>query len=108
VPTTGSPPKYSWLGAAGITDTLPSGVTNQGGISYAPLIARTLQTDGVAIPAALSTNTAYVNSNSAWLWETAGAASARQIEAANAVRRALEGGGVVLMAKAKEEEVAQG
>jgi YD repeat-containing protein len=91
VPTTSSPPKYSWLGAAGIADTLPSGVTNQGGTSYAPLIARTLQTNGVAIPAAISTNTAYVNVNSSWLWENAGAASARQIEAGNAARRALEG-----------------
>jgi hypothetical protein len=84
VPTTSSPPKYSWLGAAGVADTLPSGVTNQGGTSYAPLIARTLQTNGVAIPAAISTNTPYVNVNSSWLWENAGAASARQIEAGNA------------------------
>lgn len=93
VPTTTNPPKYSWLGAAGIADTLPSGVTNQGGTSYAPLIARTLQTDGLTIPAAESSNAAYVNTNSSWLAETAGAASAHQIEAANAARRALEGGG---------------
>lgn len=104
VPTTSSPPKYSWLGAAGVADTLPSGVTNQGGTSYAPLIARTLQTNGVAIPAAISTNTPYVNVNSSWLWENAGAASARQIEAGNAARRALEAGGPALGEEEEEEE----
>jgi hypothetical protein len=103
VPTTSSPPKYSWLGAIGITDALPSGVANQGGASYVPLIARTLQTAGITIPAAEITEVTYVNLNSSWIYENAAGASERQIAAANAARQALEGGGSALFGGGEEE-----
>jgi hypothetical protein len=102
VPTTSSPPKYSWLGAVGITDALPSGVANQGGASYVPLIARTLQTAGITIPAAEITEATYVNVNSSWIYENAAGASERQIAAANAARQALEGGGSTLFGGEEE------
>lgn len=51
VPTTSTPPKYSWLGAGGITSELTSsGVSTQGGSSYVPEIGRPLQTGPIATP----------------------------------------------------------
>ncbi len=47
VPTTSNPPKYSWLGAAGVAAELPSGVIAQGGSSYVPELGRQLQTEGL-------------------------------------------------------------
>jgi DNA-binding beta-propeller fold protein YncE len=56
VPTTSSPPKYSWLGAIGVSSELSSssasGVATQGGASYVPEIARGLQTAPVIPPGA--------------------------------------------------------
>ena len=55
VPQPGTtPPKYAWLGAAGIsTETsLGTGVATQGGASYVPQVARALQTALVVPPGA--------------------------------------------------------
>jgi YD repeat-containing protein len=55
VPNEGkAPPKYAWLGATGVsTETaFESGVATQGGASYVPQIARTLQTAQVIPPGA--------------------------------------------------------
>lgn len=54
VPTTTTPPKYSWLGAGGVsTETsLSSGVSTEGGASYVPQVARSLQTQPVVPPGA--------------------------------------------------------
>jgi hypothetical protein len=55
VPQPGTtPPKYAWLGAAGIsTETsLGSGVATQSGASYVPQVARALQTAPVVPPGA--------------------------------------------------------
>jgi YD repeat-containing protein len=46
------PPKYAWLGAAGVSTELSSGVATKGGASYVPQIARDLQTAPVAPPGA--------------------------------------------------------
>jgi YD repeat-containing protein len=54
VPTTTSPPKYTWLGATGITSELPNtGITNKAGMSYVPQVARELQTIPIVAPGAL-------------------------------------------------------
>jgi hypothetical protein len=46
-------PKYSWLGATGVASELSTtGVSTQGGSSYVPLIARSLQTQIVVPPGA--------------------------------------------------------
>jgi hypothetical protein len=55
VPNEGKiPPKYAWLGAAGLsTETsFGSGVATQGGASYVPQVARALQTAAVVPPGA--------------------------------------------------------
>ncbi len=44
------PPKYSWLGADGVTSELPSGETVQDGVTYVPLTGAPLQTQPVEIP----------------------------------------------------------
>ena len=44
------PPKYSWLGADGVTSELPSGAITQDGITYVPLTGEPLQTQPVEIP----------------------------------------------------------
>jgi YD repeat-containing protein len=61
VPTTGSPPPYSWLGAEGVESGLPSsGVSTQGGASYVPEIGRTLQTGPIPSPGDFPNGTAGV------------------------------------------------
>jgi hypothetical protein len=55
VPQPGTtPPKYAWLGAAGVsTETsFGSGVATQSGASYIPQVARALQTAPVVPPGA--------------------------------------------------------
>ncbi len=45
VPSTETPPKYSWLGSHEIPTTLPSGIMAMGARSYIPQLGRYLQTD---------------------------------------------------------------
>ena len=54
VPSEGKPaPRYAWLGAGGVSSELPSsGVVTQGGSSYVPQVARSLQTAPVIPPGA--------------------------------------------------------
>ena len=50
-PTGGkAPPKYAWLGAAGVADEFASGVITEGATSYVPQTGRALQSEGVAPP----------------------------------------------------------
>ena len=58
VPTTSSPPKYSWLGADGVASELtPTGVSTQNGSSYVPEIGRPLQTGPIASPGSFPNGT---------------------------------------------------
>jgi hypothetical protein len=53
VPQSGTtPPKYAWLGAAGVSSepSLGSGTSTEGGASYVPQVARSLQTAPVIPP----------------------------------------------------------
>jgi hypothetical protein len=55
VPQPGTtPPKYAWLGADGVSSepSLSAGVSTEGGASYVPQVARSLQTDPVIPPGA--------------------------------------------------------
>ena len=48
VPSTTSPPKFSWLGASGVSSELPTtGIVTNGAGSYVPEIGRALQTEAV-------------------------------------------------------------
>jgi RHS repeat-associated protein len=47
VPTTSTPPKYSWLGAEGARTELPSGQIAMGARSYIPQLGRFLQPDPI-------------------------------------------------------------
>jgi YD repeat-containing protein len=51
-PTTSSPPKYSWLGAAGVKTEFASGTTASGGSGYVPRLGRSLQTQPMDPPGA--------------------------------------------------------
>jgi tripartite motif-containing protein 71 len=58
VPTTSSPPKYSWFGADGVASELTSsGVSTQNGSSYVPEIGRPLQTGPIASPGSFPNGT---------------------------------------------------
>ena len=57
----GAPPKYAWLGAAGVAGELPSGVITQDGVTYVPLTGRPLQTEGIAPPIPTSAAIAFVS-----------------------------------------------
>jgi YD repeat-containing protein len=53
VPSEGkAPPPYAWLGAGELATELSSGVSTEGGASYVPQIARSLQTSPVVPPGA--------------------------------------------------------
>ncbi len=113
VPQAGTtPPKYAWLGAAGVsTETsLGSGVATQGGASYVPQVARALQTAPIVPPGAFPNGSSGTQFTAAPV--TAGAISgaqeiatqfwqkaeaerqkAREEEAAAALRQCQEEGG---------------
>ncbi len=57
VPTTTTPPKYSWLGATGLATELPSGATASGGSGYVPQLGAPLQTQPIVPPADLPSPT---------------------------------------------------
>ncbi len=102
VPQPGTtPPKYAWLGAAGVWSepSLSSGVSTQGGGSYVPQIARNLQTFPVIPPGSFpngyglgAPHTAVVSAAS---MASAEAESAKIVSEVDAERQ-----------KAKEEEAA--
>jgi hypothetical protein len=50
VPTNGAPPKYAWLGSAGVASESPTGLVVQDGVTYVPQTGGPLQTQGVALP----------------------------------------------------------
>ncbi len=90
VPTTSSPPKYSWLGADGIASELPSGDIAQDGNTYIPLTGLPLQTRPVELPLPINTVTPFTDAAPAWVGEQAGLSGAEEIAAYNDARKALE------------------
>ncbi|MGA9875624.1 MAG: hypothetical protein WBQ21_07435 [Solirubrobacteraceae bacterium] len=95
-----TPPKYAWLGAVGVSSepTQGSGTVTQGGASYVPQIARSLQTAGVIPPGAFPNGqpgTQYVPTISAGAAAAAAEKAKETFEKADSERQA---------AKQKEEE----
>jgi YD repeat-containing protein len=57
------PPKYAWLGAAGVASELPSGVIAQDGVTYVPQTGQPLQTQPVELPLPTNSGNPYVKEN---------------------------------------------
>jgi hypothetical protein len=113
VPNEGkTPPKYAWLGAAGVsTETsFGSGVATQGGASYVPQVARALQTAPVVPPGAFPNGSPGTQFTAApvtagaiagaqeiatqfWQMAEAERQKAREKEAAEALQQCREEGG---------------
>ncbi|MGA7704927.1 MAG: hypothetical protein WB998_08540 [Solirubrobacteraceae bacterium] len=107
VPNAGKePPKFAWLGAAGIASSLPSGVITYGATSYVPQIGRSLQGEQVAppgLPEGSGAGAPYTAQEEPWNMQGAAreAAEAPGLEAAReqaaaeeALRAAYAAGGV--------------
>ena len=83
VPTTGSPPKYSWLGATGASSELSSGTLIEGTVAYQPQLGRALQTQAIAPPGEAingAEGQSYHAQLSAWSIASANEAAARHVE----------------------------
>ena len=92
VPTTGSPPKYSWLGAGGLQTELPSGASASDGNSYVPQLGRVLQTVSVVPPGSPDVMFvgAYVNTLTAGMYEATSAYAAGALERETARLKAAQ------------------
>lgn len=92
VPTTSNPPKYSWLGADGVSSEQPSsGTITQDGTTYVPQTGLPLQTQSVTPPIPINAGAPFVSAIEPWVAEAAAGAAARQVLAAEEARRALDG-----------------
>jgi YD repeat-containing protein len=94
VPTTPEPPKYSWLGASGVSSERPSGVIVEGGTSYVPETGMTVQPEAVeppALPGGSGGGAAFVSPEEPWLMQAAGqrAAEAPGLEAGREIEAAI-------------------
>jgi hypothetical protein len=85
-----APPKYAWLGAAGVAGELPSGVITQDGVTYVPQTGRPLQTGGIAPPIPINAATPFANELPAWVAETAATEGAQQVAHAHQEKEATE------------------
>jgi YD repeat-containing protein len=85
-----APPKYAWLGAAGLTSELSSGTITQDGTSYVPQTGRPLQTQPVELPTPNKYYNAYQRPNAEGAtWGPI--ASALRIAESKQAERAQEG-----------------
>ncbi|MFI4989718.1 MAG: hypothetical protein ACHQHO_02220 [Solirubrobacterales bacterium] len=88
VPNAGkAPPKFAWLGAAGVESTFTTGVITYGATSYVPQTARTLQSEAVSAPGVgggSGSGAAYTMQAEPWVMQGAArsAAEAPGLEAA--------------------------
>ena len=80
VPNAGkAPPKFAWLGAAGVESSLSSGVITYGSTSYVPQTARALQSEAVeapGLPGGSGSGDAYTMQQEPWNMQGAAAAGA--------------------------------
>jgi hypothetical protein len=89
-PNKEAPPKYAWLGAAGVAGELPSGVITQDGSTYVPQTGRPLQTEGIAPPIPINAATPFAGALPPWVAETAGTEGAQQTALAHQEQEAIE------------------
>lgn len=106
VPNAGkAPPKFAWLGAAGVESSLTSGVITYGSTSYVPQTGRALQSQQVeppGLPGGSGSGAAYTAQEEPWNMQGAaragaeapGLEAARELAAAEAaLRAAIAAGG---------------
>ncbi|HEX3691976.1 MAG TPA: 6-bladed beta-propeller [Solirubrobacteraceae bacterium] len=119
VPTTGTPPKYSWLGATGLKTEFASGATATDGAGYVPILGRPLQTQPIEPPGVVQAGEWISGpypgpaegwtgqSGAAWGAEASAREAARQREAEEAARKAAEAERSTEEAAGGEESAAQ-
>jgi hypothetical protein len=98
-----APPKYAWLGAAGVAGELSSGVITQDGVSYVPVTGRPLQAEGVVLPAPDNASTPFSWPVEAWVGSKVGEGIA--IGLAKGKRRKLHRAARIRRAKKHERLV---
>jgi hypothetical protein len=80
VPNAGkAPPKFAWLGAAGVESTFSTGVITYGSTSYVPQTGRALQSEAVeppGLPGGSGAGAAYTMQEEPWNMQGAAAAGA--------------------------------
>jgi len=94
VPNEGkTPPPYAWLGAGGVSTAFSSGIVNEGGASYVPQLAQSLQTAPVVPPGAFpngqGTGDKYVSEIPGWIIAVRNAESTDLMEEYLAKQEAL-------------------
>ncbi len=91
VPQAGTtPPKYSWLGAVGLTSESTTGTVVQDGITYVPQTGRPLQTQSLTVPIPQNVETEYTDALEPWVAEADAADAAQQVVNAEQARKAAE------------------
>jgi YD repeat-containing protein len=91
VPTTSSPPKYSWLGAGGVTSELPAtGIITEDTTSYVPQTGLPLQTQPVEPAVPVNDPTPFSNPIPPWVAQGMASLAAQQFATAEQARHTLE------------------
>ncbi len=88
--TAGQPPKYAWLGSAGITSELSSGTVTQDGETYVPQTGRPLQTEALELPNPVNIGPAYTDPGPAYTIESDAEAGSRRIAEGEQTRHTTE------------------
>jgi YD repeat-containing protein len=90
VPLNGTPPKYAWLGALGVSSETSSGFVVQDGSTYVPQTGRALQTESITPPIPQNYLNEYVSSIEAGFTGATAANAAQQVINAEQAKRARE------------------
>ncbi len=90
VPVNGTPPKYAWLGALGVSTESSSSVVVQDGTTYVPLTGRPLQTQPVTPPIPQNSVKEYVSTIEPGFSNATAATAAQQVANAEQARKAQE------------------
>jgi YD repeat-containing protein len=110
VPSGGTPPKYAWLGAFGVTSESPTGAIVQDGTTYVPQTGRPLQREPVTTPNPQNFLNQYVSTFEEWPEYTAGIVAeqvANALEARRAVEEANQPAGATPEPEENEEAVGE-
>ncbi len=88
-PVNGTPPKYAWLGADGVSSESATGMLVQNGATYVPQTGGQMQSQGFVLPVPSRSAAAYVMELAPWVAEGT-AAMVKQLTSAEEARKAAE------------------